>query len=142
MQRTHRIRLNPTPEQEAYFRKAAGTARFVYNWGLSEVKRALDAGRTPAGVLDLKARFNALKPEQFPWVYQVTKCVVEGAFRNLDAALANFRASKRGERKRKKVGFPNERRAGSGYVGTLTCLWTRCKTFVTKAVADEAGTGL
>jgi len=120
MQRAHRIRLNPTPEQEAYFRKAAGTARFVYNWGLSEVKRALDDGRTPATALDLKARFNALKREQFPWVYEVTKCAVEGAFRNLGAALANFRASKRGERKGKKVGFPKfkkrKRNTGSFYL--------------------------
>jgi putative transposase len=45
MQRAHKIRLDPTPEQEVYFRKAAGTARFVYNWGLKEVKRALDDGR-------------------------------------------------------------------------------------------------
>jgi transposase len=96
MQRAHKIRLNPTPEQQAYFRKAAGTARFVYNWGLSEVKRALDDGRTPDSALDLKARFNTIKREQFPWVYAVTKCVVEGAFRNLGAALANFLSSKRG----------------------------------------------
>jgi putative transposase len=120
MQRAHKIRLNPTPEQQAYFRKAAGTARFVYNWGLSQVKRALDDGRTPAPALDLKARFNALKREQFPWVYEVTKCVVEGAFRNLGAALANFRASKRGVRKGKRVGFPKFKRkkrgAGSFYL--------------------------
>ena len=106
MLRAHKIRLNPTPAQEAYFRKAAGTARFVYNWGLAEVKRALDDGRTPARFLDLKTHFNALKRQQFPWVYDVTKCVVEGAFRNLGAALANFRASQRGERKGRKVGFP------------------------------------
>jgi len=120
MQRAHKIRLNPTPEQQAYFRKAAGTARFVYNWGLEEVKRALDAGRTPATALDLKARFNAIKREQFPWVYEVTKCVVEGAFRNLGAALTNFRASKRGARKGKKVGFPKfkkrKRNTGSFYL--------------------------
>lgn len=29
MIKAHKIRLNPTPEQEAYFRQAAGTARFV-----------------------------------------------------------------------------------------------------------------
>jgi putative transposase len=120
MLRAHKIRLNPTPEQQAYFRKAAGTARFVYNWGLAEVKRALDAGHPPASALDLKARFNALKREQFPWVYDVTKCVVEGAFRNLGAALANFRASQRGERKGKKVGFPKfkkrKRDTGSFYL--------------------------
>jgi len=120
MLRAHKIRLNPTPEQETYFRKAAGTARFVYNWGLSEVKRALDDGRTPATALDLKARFNAIKRQQFPWVYAVTKCVVEGAFRNLGVALANFRASKRGARKGKRVGFPKFKRkkrgAGSFYL--------------------------
>src|SRR5687768_10534896 len=120
MQRAHRIRLNPTPEQQAYFRKAAGTARFVYNWGLSEVKRALDGGRTPATALELKARFNALKREQFPWVYEVSKCAVEGAFRNLGTALANFRASKRGEHKGRPMGFPKFKRkkrgAGSFYL--------------------------
>src|SRR6266496_5284118 len=106
MQRAHRIRLNPTPEQEAYFRKAAGTARFVYNWGLAEIKRALQEGRQPQHALDLKARFNAIKRETFPWVYEVTKCAVEGAFRNLAAALTNFFASKRGQRKGKPIGFP------------------------------------
>src|SRR5919109_3707738 len=114
MLRAHNIRLNPTPEQAAYFRKATGTARFVYNWGLSEVKRALDDGRTPDSPLVLKARFNAIKREQFPWVYAVTKCVVEGAFRNLGAALANFRASKLGTRKGKRVGFPKFKRKKRG----------------------------
>jgi putative transposase len=61
--------------QETYFRKAAGTARFVHNWGLKEVKCALDDGRAPATALDLKARFNALKRQQFPWVYEVTICL-------------------------------------------------------------------
>src|SRR5262245_24674587 len=101
MQRAHKIRLNPTPGQEQYFRKASGTARFVYNWGLREIKRALDEQRKPDSALALKARFNAIKPEAFPWVYEVTKCAVEGAFRNLAAALSNFRASKRGQRKGK-----------------------------------------
>jgi len=115
MQRAHKIRLNPTPEQEVYFRKAAGTARFVYNWGLGEVKRALDDGRKPESPLELKAHFNAIKREQFPWVYEVTKCAVEGAFRNLGAALANFRKSKRGERKGKRMGFPKWKSKRKGF---------------------------
>jgi putative transposase len=115
MLRAHKIRLNPTPEQEQYFRKASGTARFVYNWGLAEVKRALDQERTPESVLALKARFNAIKRETFPWVYQVTKCAVEGAFRNLNAALTNFRASKRGERKGKRMGFPKFKSKRKGF---------------------------
>src|SRR5262249_43442785 len=97
MLRAHKIRLNPTPEQEIYFRKGAGTARFVFNWGLAEVKRALDAGEQPEHVLALKKRFNTIKRETFPWVYEVTKCAVEGGFVRLGAALANFLSSKRGE---------------------------------------------
>src|SRR6185503_13266733 len=115
MQRAHKIRLNPTPEQEQYFRKAAGTARFVYNWGLAEVKRALEQDRKPDSALDLKARFNAIKRATFPWVYEVTKCAVEGAFRNLGAALANFRASKRGQRKGKRMGFPKFKSKRKGF---------------------------
>ena len=106
MQRAHKIRLNPTPEQEAYFRKAAGTARFVFNWGLKEVKQALSDGRQPEHVLALKKRFNAIKRDAFPWVYEVTKCAVEGGFVRLGAALRNYQASKRGERKGKRMGFP------------------------------------
>ncbi len=114
MIRAHLIRLNPTPQQALYFRKAAGTARFVYNWGLAEIKRALQEGRQPQHALDLKARFNAIKRETFPWVYEVTKCAVEGAFRNLAAALANFFASKGGERKGKPIGFPKFKRKKRG----------------------------
>jgi putative transposase len=120
MLRAHKIRLHPTPEQEAYFRKAAGTARFAFNWGLAEIKRALKDGRTPESALDLKRRFNAIKRETFPWVYEITKCAVEGAFRNLGAALSNFRTSQRGARKGKRMGFPKfkskKRGPGSYYM--------------------------
>jgi putative transposase len=34
--KAHKIRRNPTPEQENYLRRACGTRRFVYNWGLAE----------------------------------------------------------------------------------------------------------
>jgi Helix-turn-helix domain len=72
--KTHQIRLNPRPEQEVYFRKAADTARFVYNWGLAEWKRhkAENPGEEH-GAMALKKDFNALKAEQFPWVYDVAK---------------------------------------------------------------------
>jgi putative transposase len=119
MHRAHKIRLNPTPEQAAYFRKAAGAARFTYNWGLAAVKQALEEGRKPESVLALKARFNALKGERYPWVYDVTKCVVEGAFRHLGQALANFAQSQRGERKGKRVRFlrfKSKRRGHSSFV--------------------------
>jgi putative transposase len=69
MVKAHKIRLNPTPEQAVYLRKACGTARFVYNWGLAEWKRhkAEYLGQKH-GVMAIKKDFNALKAEQFPWV--------------------------------------------------------------------------
>ena len=37
MIKAHKIRLHPTQEQQGYFVKAAGTARFVWNWLRHEV---------------------------------------------------------------------------------------------------------
>ncbi len=45
MNRSHVIRLNPTPEQEVYFRKACGVARHAYNWALARWKEARAAGK-------------------------------------------------------------------------------------------------
>jgi putative transposase len=107
MIKAHKIRLNPTPEQEIYFRKAAGTARFVYNWGLEAWRqhKAAHPGE-PHGVMALKKDFNALKGQQYPWVYDVAKDVAEGAFTNLSAGLKNYFESKNGKRKGARVGFP------------------------------------
>ncbi|MEO1646090.1 MAG: helix-turn-helix domain-containing protein [Chloroflexota bacterium] len=60
MIRSHQIRLNPTPEQETYFYKAAGTARYAYNWAV-EKWRVIE-GKKPSA-LQLKKQFNAIKPE-------------------------------------------------------------------------------
>ena len=103
MIRSHRIRLNPNSDQETYFRKACGTRRFVFNWGLAEWKRQYEAGEKPSA-LSLKKQFNAIKGEQFPWVYEVTKCAAEGAFMDLATAFKNFFE---GRKKGQKVGYPN-----------------------------------
>ncbi len=99
----HKIRLDPTWEQELYFRKAAGTARFVYNWGLAEWQRQYQAGEKPTA-LNLKKTFNAIKRDQFPWVLEVTKCAPEGAFMNLDKAFKNFFSGRANYPKFKKKG--------------------------------------
>jgi putative transposase len=107
MIKAHKIRLNPTPDQEIYFRKAAGTARFVFNWALAEWK--LHKATHPVaefGVMALKKDFNALKGNEFPWVYDVAKDGAEGAFSNLGTALKNYFDSKNGIRQGRKVGFP------------------------------------
>lgn len=106
MIRAHKIRLNPTAEQAAYFRRCCGIMRFCFNWGLAEIKKALDGGTKPLGWMGLKKQFNAIKGDQYPWVYEVTKCAAETGFENLGAAIGNFWQSKKGKRQGKSIRFP------------------------------------
>jgi putative transposase len=97
--KAHKIRLHPTPEQEAYLRRAAGTRRYVDNWGLAEWKKQYaeyQAGQRakPPTAYDLKQQFNAIREQEFPWSYDVTTCVIEGAFDDLDTAFKNFFAGR------------------------------------------------
>jgi putative transposase len=69
MIKAHKIRLNPTPEQANYFARAAGTARFVWNWALAEWNRQYEAGEKPTA-LKLKKQFNEIRREQFPWTWE------------------------------------------------------------------------
>lgn len=106
MIRAHKIRLNPTPEQETYLKKACGTSRFVYNWGLARWKEAKASGVEKYGPMAIKKDFNAIKREEFPWVMDVTKNACEDGFRRLNNSLNNYFVSKSGKRKGAKVGFP------------------------------------
>lgn len=89
MKRSHVIRLNPTPEQAVYFRKACGVARHAYNWALARWKQARSEGER-VKMKDLKREYNHIKGEQFPWVYEVTKCAPEQEFANLGQAFENY----------------------------------------------------
>ncbi len=89
MNRAHVIRLNPTKEQEVSFRKACGVARHAYNWALARWKEYRAEGKW-AKMKDLKREYNRIKGEQFPWVYEVTKCAPEQEFSHLGQAFANY----------------------------------------------------
>jgi len=104
MRRAHKIRLNPTSEQKQYLQQACGIARFCFNWGLAEWKHQYEEDGKPSAYA-LKKQFNAIKHEQFPWVYDVTKCAQDSGFRNLDTAFMNFfRRCRNGDTKK---GYPN-----------------------------------
>jgi len=102
MIKAHKIRLHPTPEQAAYFAKAAGTARYAFNWALAEWKLQFEAGERPSA-LQLRTQFHALRKQQLPWTYDVTKCAIEGAFMDLAAAFKNFFEGRKAGR---KTGYP------------------------------------
>ena len=87
--RSHKIALDPTPEQEQQFRRAAGVARFTWNWALAEWQRQYKAGLKPTA-LGLKKQFNAVKGDLFPWVYDSPRDANAQPFANLGRAYANF----------------------------------------------------
>jgi len=101
MIRAHKIRLNPTPDQEVYFRKACGCSRLAFNWMLAEWKRVYESGEKPNALRMTKA-FRSVKGEIFPFMAEVTKCVVDGAKIDIGSAFSNFfREAKSG-----KIGYP------------------------------------
>ena len=65
---THRIALDPTNKQATLLRQHAGYARFAWNWGVAECRRALDAGE-PSATRHQRFRplFNAVKNSIAPW---------------------------------------------------------------------------
>jgi len=89
MIKAHKIRLHPTAEQQVYFAKAAGTARFVWNWALAQWNQQFEAGEHPTA-LKLKKQFNAIRREHFPWAWEVTKNASDQPFLDLGKAFTAF----------------------------------------------------
>ena len=70
---SHKIALDPNAAQGIYFARAAGTARFAWIWALAEWQSQYKAGGKPTEV-SLRRRLNAIKHEQFLFMFDVTKC--------------------------------------------------------------------
>jgi putative transposase len=95
----HKIALDPNNVQATYFAKAAGTARFAYNWALAEWKRQYEACQADPTLpkpsqAALRRQLNAIKREQFPWMLEVTKCAPQMAIIQLGDAFKNFFAGR------------------------------------------------
>ena len=90
--RAHKIRLYPNNEQLEYLSKACGVARFAYNWALARAKELYEQNKKyKFSETALRRDLNAVKAEQFPWMYEVTKCAPQLAIKNgLNSAFRNF----------------------------------------------------
>lgn len=112
----HRIELRPNDKQKTYFRKAFGCARLSWNWGLAEWQRQYKEGGKPSAFA-LQKQFNSIKGEQFPFVYEVTKCASMQPFRDLEKAYKKFF--------KEHTGYPRFKRKkdnkGSFYISNSEC---------------------
>jgi transposase len=111
MHLTHKIALDPTPAQEVYFRQACGTARFVWNWALTEWHRQYDAGQKP-NAMTLKKTFNAIKYIQWPWLKDIPRDAHAQPFAYLAKAWHCFFADRQAENPPTRL--PSRKRARHG----------------------------
>ena len=105
----HKTALDLNNVQASHMARAAGVARFAYNWALAEWQRQYEACKLDASLpkpseMALRRQLNALKREQFPWMLEVTKCAPQLAIKQLGVAFKNFFA--------KRAKYPNFRRKG------------------------------
>ncbi|MDD2730191.1 RNA-guided endonuclease TnpB family protein [Malikia sp.] len=91
----HQIALDPNNAQATYLARAAGVARFAYNWALAEWQRQYEAHKLDPTLPQpsqaaLRRQLNAVKREQFPWMLEVTKNAPQMAIIQLGLAFQNF----------------------------------------------------
>ena len=110
----YRFALDPPAAQERALRSHAGAARFGWNWGLAKCQERYAAEGKWYSAVDLHRLWNAQKKADpaLAWWAQNSKCAYQEAFRDLDRALRDFTASRKGERKGRRVGFPRFKKRG------------------------------
>jgi len=101
------------PDRSRLIRSHFGARRKAFNWGLAQVKNDLDARRTDAAhesvgwdLAALRKAWNRAKNEVAPWWAQNSKEAYSSGLADLTRALDNWKASKDGKRKGRRVGFP------------------------------------
>ena len=113
MKRSHRIALEPAPEQEVLFGQHAGYARFAYNWALSEFRAGLDVGEW-LNERTLRPRWNLVKGMVAPWGAALSQNAAKYAMVDSGQAVQGWGAYRRqvkaGRRPGRRVGFPRFKR--------------------------------
>ena len=113
---SHKIELKPNNKAITHFKKAFGCARLAYNWGLAKWQENYKQG-IKSSAYELIKEFNAIKKEQYPFVYEVSKYATQQPFINLDKAFKKFF----NDLKQGKVSYPKFKKKkdnqGSYYIG-------------------------
>ena len=84
---THKICLNPTVKQEIALIKAAGTARYTWNWALAECERYYRETGRMANLSEMKIFWNKCKPA---WTKESPKDANQQPFMDLQKAYRRF----------------------------------------------------
>ena len=101
--KSFKVEIKPNNKQKTILNKSFGTARFAYNWGLASRIDLYEKEKKSTTAINQHKELCAVKKEQYPWMYEVSKCAPQEALRDLQTAFNNFF---RGLKQGKKVGFP------------------------------------
>ena len=108
-----KVALDPSPAQERLLLSHAGAARFAYNAGLAHVKACIEAGEKPEWSLyGLRRWWNsskdtlAVSDDGVIWWHENSKEAYSSGLEALAKGLSNWSKSRRGDRKGRRVGFP------------------------------------
>lgn len=82
----YRYEIDPNNVQRTRLQQFAGTARYAYNWALGRIKNK----ETRPNAIQLHREWNEYKRENAPWWINISKCVPQEAFRNLQKAFEGF----------------------------------------------------
>jgi putative transposase len=89
--------------------KNAGASRFSFNWGLAQRIDLYNNSKKSTNAIEQHRIINKLKQTEYPWMYDVSKCSIQEALRDLDKSFGNFF---RGIKKNSKIGFPKFKKKG------------------------------
>ena len=107
----HVTPMSLTVKQQIYCRQAVGISRFIHNLCVSTHRFHRNNRMRWPSWQDLSKAFNAYKREDYPFVTEVSKHVVEGAFRDFGTTIKNWRDPKHSAGPPR---FHKKRIAGSG----------------------------
>ncbi|MFA5896406.1 MAG: RNA-guided endonuclease TnpB family protein [Thermoplasmata archaeon] len=119
--RAHRFELRPNNAQRTLFARCAGTARFAWNWALAarqRLYREKEGRERFTNAIEQHRVLNGLKQTEFPWMYEVSKCVPQEAIRNLDDAYRHYRLAKKAGRKARLPRFKKKGKARDSFAFT------------------------
>lgn len=90
MQKTLKIRLLPTKEQEEKMLKTIGCCRFTYNWALNNCNERYKHNEKYS-MSDIRKEFTQLKKQEgFEQLNEVSNTSMTESMRNLDKAFKEF----------------------------------------------------
>ena len=91
MNRSYKVRLEPTKEQIEMLFKTSGCARFVYNWCLAFQKERHEQGEKFVSAMGMSKYLTALKKQDdYSWLKEVDSIALVGAYTDACTAFKNF----------------------------------------------------